>query len=131
MSEQWKSIISKLVFLQLRLAVVAYVFATIYPYIAEPGFETTVWNWLLRWGLIILMGIVLLGMFAMQRSDFLRYGFFLVLVVGFFNLFNAILIPGMLRQIFVHFFAIAVAVYFVSRDVRHEVVKHKRHKHKS
>ncbi len=131
MSEQWKSIISKLVILQLRLAVVAYIFSTMYPYITDPGFETTVWNWILRWGLIIVMGAVLLGMFALQRSDFMRYGFFLVLVAAFFNLFSAILIPGMLRQVFVHFFAIAVAVYFMSRDVRHEVVKNRRHRHKS
>lgn len=131
MSEQWKSVISRLIIFQLRLAVAAYVFTTILPYITEPGFEGSFWNWILRWGLIVVMAVILLGLMALPRHDFLRYGFFLVLIAGFYNVFIAILMPGLLQEVFVHFFAIGVAVYFVSRDLRIEVTKSKKHRHKS
>ncbi|HPE42569.1 MAG TPA: hypothetical protein PKV88_00685 [Bacteroidales bacterium] len=131
MSEKWKSQFNSFITLLLRLGFVSYLLFTVYPYISNPGFESEFPNWIIRWGLIILLGAVFLLSMVMKRSDFFRYGFFIVLIAAAFNLFVVFLKPGTLSYSLVHFYVIVTAVYFVSRDIRHDAnIKRKHHKNR-
>jgi hypothetical protein len=129
MSEKWKSQFNGFITILLRLGFVAYLLFTFYPYITNPGFESELPNWIMRWGLIILLGALFLLSMVLKRSDFFRYGFFILLIAAAFNLFLVFLKPGSLSYSLLHFYTIATAVYFVSRDIRLEAgTKRKHHK---
>jgi membrane protein implicated in regulation of membrane protease activity len=64
---------------------------------------------------------------VLKRSDFFRYGFFILLIAAAFNLFMVFLKPGSLSYSLLHFYAIATAVYFVSRDIRLEAGSKRKH----
>jgi len=129
MSETWKSKFSVLITFLLRIGFIAYLIFTLYPFISNPGFESEFPNWIVRWGLIILLGAIFLLAMVMKRSDFFRYGFFIVLIAASFNLLLVFLKPGSLSYSLLHLYTIATAVYFVSRDIRLEAgTKRKHHK---
>ncbi|HOI32620.1 MAG: hypothetical protein PHG67_00595 [Bacteroidales bacterium] len=131
MSEKWATQFNNFITLNMRLGFVAYLLFTLYPYISNPGFESEFPNWIIRWGLIIILGAILLLSMILRRSDFFRYGFFIVLVAAVFNLFVVFLKPGSLSYALVHFYVIVTAVYFVSRDIRHSAHPKRKHHHKS
>ncbi|MDN5348764.1 MAG: hypothetical protein PWQ54_160 [Bacteroidales bacterium] len=127
MSETWKSQFNGFITILLRLGFIAYLIFTLYPYITNPGFESEFPNWIIRWSLIILLGAIFLLAMVLKRSDFFRYGFFILLIAAAFNLFMVFLKPGSLSYSLLHFYAIATAVYFVSRDIRLEAGSKRKH----
>lgn len=127
MSETWKSQFNRFITILLRLGFIAYLIFTLYPYITNPGFESEFPNWIIRWSLIILLGAIFLLAMVLKRSDFFRYGFFILLIAAAFNLFMVFLKPGSLSYSLLHFYAIATAVYFVSRDIRLEAGSKRKH----
>jgi hypothetical protein len=127
MSETWKSQFNGFITILLRLGFIAYLIFTLYHYITNPGFESEFPNWIIRWSLIILLGAIFLLAMVLKRSDFFRYGFFILLIAAAFNLFMVFLKPGSLSYSLLHFYAIATAVYFVSRDIRLEAGSKRKH----
>jgi hypothetical protein len=130
MSDTWKKQLNNFITLMLRLGLVAYLLFTFYPFINNPGFESEFPNWIIRWGLIILLGAIFLMSMVLKRSDFIRYGFFVLLIAAAFNLFWTFLKFESLSYALVHFYVITTAIYFVSRDIRLEASSRKKH-HKS
>lgn len=123
-------LITKLVTNGLRLAVIAYIFTAIYPFMIDPGFESTFGSWSVRWLLIILMGAVALTVFILQRSNFLVYGFFAVLIVAIFQLFVSLTNDRSITDLLLHFYALATASYFITRDFRVHAHSHGRRRKK-
>ncbi|MBK9291573.1 MAG: hypothetical protein IPM52_08100 [Bacteroidetes bacterium] len=103
----------------LKLSVVAYMFAVVFPYISDPGFESTFGTWSVRWLLIILLGAITLGVFVVSRTDFYLYGFFLVAIAAVYKLFNIMLTPLAIGELMLHFYVLSTAIYFLTRDLRH------------
>lgn len=110
--------LNKIVTLLLRTATVLYLLSVVYPFLVEPGFENNFGNWALRWGLIIALAIAAMGMFIMKRADFLLYGFFIVFIAAFYQLFSTLLSKSPFPDILVHLYVIATAIYFVTKDLR-------------
>jgi len=132
MAENYKIWLNKAVTVLMRFGVILYVFSVLFPYIEDTGFETTVWSWTLRWFLIIVQAAATLGLLMLRRSDFLVYGFFIVFLASIFNLFNTAIGPDPLPDIFTHFLAATVSVYFMTRDMRLEIsTGHKKHRNHS
>ncbi len=101
-----------------------YLLSVVYPFLVEPGFENNFGNWALRWGLIIALAAATMGMFIMKRADFLLYGFFIVFISGFYQLFATLLSKNPLPDIFFHLYVIATAIYFVTKDIRNTQSHH-------
>ncbi|HMM11049.1 MAG TPA: hypothetical protein PKE03_03030 [Bacteroidales bacterium] len=110
----------KFVSLLLKLSVLAYLFATLFPFISDPGFESTFGSWSVRWLLIILLGAITLGVFVVSRSQFYIYGFFLVAIAAVYQLFNALFSPNIIVEVMLHFYVLSTAIYFLTRDLRHQ-----------
>ncbi|MDO8898443.1 MAG: hypothetical protein Q7V19_12405 [Bacteroidales bacterium] len=121
--------ISKLVTFTLRIAAIMYFFTAIYPFLVDPGFESTFGAWSVRWILIILLGTITLAFFILGKSDFYVYGFFLVLIVSIYQMFTALTASWSITELFLHFYVLSTAVYFVTRDLRanYGSIKHRRH----
>jgi hypothetical protein len=121
--------IGKLVTFMLRMAVIMYFFAAIYPFLVDPGFESTFGAWSVRWILIILTGAITLLFFILKRSEFFMYGFFLVLIVSIYQMFSALTTSRSIPELFLHFYVLSTAVYFVTRDLRTNYGnnRHRRH----
>lgn len=113
--ERWTT---TMVTLLLRLAVIFYLFAALYPFINDPGFESTFGNWSLRWMLIIITGAATLTFFILKRSVFLLYGFFVVLFLSLYQIFSTLTADLSVIKLLLHFYALATSIYFVTRDIR-------------
>lgn len=132
MSERYKIWLNKAVTTMMRFGVILYVFSVLFPYINDPGFEETFWSWSLRWFLIIVQAAVTLLILMIKRSDFLVYGFFIIFLASIYNLFLTAVGPEPLPDLFGHFLAATVAVYFMTRDMRIEISSgHKKHRSRS
>jgi hypothetical protein len=121
--------ISKLVTFMLRLSAIMYFFAALYPFLVDPGFETTFGAWSVRWILIILLGAIILAFFILKKSEFYVYGFFLVLIVSIYQMFTSLTVSRSIPELFLHFYVLSTAVYFVTRDIRTQYgsSRHRRH----
>ena len=108
-----------------------YLLSVVYPFLVEPGFENNFGNWALRWGLIIALAAATMGMFIMKRADFLLYGFFIVFIAGFYQLFATLLSKNPLPDIFFHLYVFATAIYFVTKDIRNTQSHHQKKKKKT
>lgn len=117
-SSIFKRNLQKIVTLLLRFAAVMYLFSVVYPYIIDPGFESTFGIWIVRWGLIIGISVFTLGVFILRRFDFLLYGYFLVFITALFQLFVTMISNEPLPGIFVHLYVITTAIYFFTKDIR-------------
>ncbi len=116
-SSIFKRNLQKIVTLLLWFAAVMYLFSVVYPYIIDPGFESTFGIWIVRWGLIIGVSVFSLGVFILRRSDFLLYGYFLVFIAALFQLFITLISNEALPGIFIHLYVIATAIYFFTKDI--------------
>jgi hypothetical protein len=112
--------LSKFVSLLLKLSVIAYLFAVVFPFISDPGFESTIAAWSLRWVLITLIAIIALGVFLVNRSQFYAIGFFLVAIAAVYQLFVVLLSSNLIVEVLLHFYALSTAIYFLTRDLRHQ-----------
>lgn len=121
--------ISKLVTFMLRLAAIMYFFTALYPFLVDPGFESTFGAWSVRWILIILLGAIILAFFILKKSEFYVYGFFLVLIVSIYQMFASLTVSRSITELFLHFYVLSTAVYFVTRDIRTQYGngRHRRH----
>lgn len=124
-----ESFFHKLITLLLKLSVIAYLFATIFPFISDPGFESTFGVWSVRWLLIVLLGAITLGVFVINRSYFYLYGFLLVAIAAVYQLFNVLLTPDVIVEVLLHFYVLSTAIYFLTRDLRHQR-SYRRHRSK-
>lgn len=113
-----KSLANRLVYTLLRFAVIIYIFAAFYPYIVNPGFENTFGIWAVRWILILLVAFAALIFFIIGRTDFTRYGFFVVFIVAIFQIFASITKTFSVTTLLLHFYVIATAIYFITHDIR-------------
>lgn len=116
--------LNKIVTLLLRTATVLYLLSVVYPFLVEPGFENNFGNWALRWGLIIALALAAMGMFILKRADFLLYGFFIVFIAAFYQLFSTLLSKSPFPDLLVHLYVIATAIYFVTKDLRNTQSHH-------
>jgi hypothetical protein len=98
--------------------VILYIFSVLFPFINDPGFEETFWSWSLRWFLIIVQAAATLLIMVIKRSDFLVYGFFIIFLASIYNLFVSAVSSNPFPELFSHFLAATVSVYF--HDPRHE-----------
>ncbi|MBS4060658.1 MAG: hypothetical protein KG029_09680 [Bacteroidetes bacterium] len=121
--------ISKLVTFMLRLAAIMYFFTALYPFLVDPGFESTFGAWSVRWILIILLGAIILAFFILKKSEFYVYGFFLVLIVSIYQMFASLTVSRSITELFLHFYVLSTAIYFVTRDIRTQYgsSRHRRH----
>lgn len=121
--------LSKLVTFMLRMAVIMYFFAAIYPFLIDPGFESTFGAWSVRWVLIILIGAITLLFFILKKAEFYMYGFFLVVIVSIYQMFTALTGIRSITELFLHFYVLSTAVYFVTRDLRANYGGSRHHRH--
>lgn len=115
-----ESYLSKFVLLLLKLSVIAYLFATVFPFISDPGFENAFGVWSLRWLLIIMIAAIALGVFVVHRSQFYLFGFFLVAIASVYQLFAVMFSPRIIVEVLLHFYVLSTAIYFLTRDLRHQ-----------
>ncbi len=115
-----ESFLNKLVTFLLKLSVISYLFASIFPFLSDPGFDSTFGVWTVRWLLIILLGAIALGVFVINRSYFYLYGFLLVAIAAVYQLFNVLLESNAPVEILLHFYVLSTAIYFLTRDLRHQ-----------
>lgn len=127
MSNIFKRNLNKIVTLLLRTAVLTYLVSVVYPYLADPGFESTFGNWALRWGLIIGLGAAMLAIFILNRTDFIRYGFFVIFIASFFQLFVTLLSNDAFPAVLFHVYVMITAVYFFTKDFRSSTHSHHHH----
>lgn len=125
MSNIFKHNLNNLVTLLLRMAAILYLFVVVYPYIVEPGFENTFGIWAVRWILIILLAAATLILFMLRRAEFLLYGFFLVFIAAFYQLFVTLISNDPLPGIFVHVYVSITAIYFITKDLRSSHTHHR------
>lgn len=118
MSEKVQKRLIKVVSILMRIGAIAYLFSVLYPYIQEPGFSITFWDWSMRWLLIILLGAAGLLIMVMERKYFLVYGFFVVFLAAMFKMFLVLINPLPIPEVFTHFMIVTVAMYFITRDIR-------------
>lgn len=118
MSEKVQKRLIKVVSILMRIGTIAYLFSVLYPFIQEPGFSITFWDWSMRWLLIILLGAAGLLILVVERKYFLVYGFFVVFLAAMFKMFMVLLKPLPIPEVFTHFMIATVAMYFVTRDIR-------------
>lgn len=132
MSERYKIWLNKAVTTMLRFGVIMYIFSVLFPFINDPGFEETFWSWSLRWFLIIVQAAATLLIMVIKRSDFLVYGFFIIFLASIYNLFVSAVSSDPFPDLFSHFLAATVSVYFMTRDMRIEIsTGHKKHRNRS
>ncbi len=118
MSNLFRYNLNKIITLLLRVAALLYLLFVFYPFITEPGFQNTLSNWLLRWGLIIVLGLAALGFFILKRDDFILYGFFIVFFASIFQFFSTMLNKTPLPEVFLHIYVAFTAIYFATKDLR-------------
>lgn len=114
------SILNKLVYFVLIISVIGYLFSTLLPYFSNPGFESTVANWIVRWVLIILLVIITLILFAVKRTLFYTVGFFFVSIAASFQIFKILLTPSAILEVLVHFYVLMTSIHFMTRDLRRQ-----------
>jgi len=113
-----EKILNKLILLLLKIASIGYLFSVIYPYLIDPGFESTFGSWSTRWLLILILAAYSLLVFVLARAQFYLYGFFVVAIGSLFKLFVILQSPGILEQLFLHIYVLFSALYFISKDLR-------------
>ncbi len=128
MDDKLQRFLLKLVVFLLKAGALAYLFATLFPYLQEPGFQNTFGNWTLRWFLVILLASAALMVFVINRNDFLVYGFFFIFMAAMFNMFLVLVNPSPIPGVFNHFFVATISVYFMTRTMRKDTSSTRKHR---
>lgn len=123
-----KTFVNKAVITFLRLAAITYLFAAVFPFIVDPGFESNFGIWTVRWGLIILLALTTLLFFIINRSEFILYGFFVVFIVAIYQIFITLTGNFSIPSLFLHIYVLATSVYFITHDMRLQSGSNHHHK---
>ncbi|PKP51905.1 MAG: hypothetical protein CVT92_11480 [Bacteroidetes bacterium HGW-Bacteroidetes-1] len=108
----------KTILILLRFATIVYIFAVLFPFIVDPGFQNTLGIWSVRWILILILGSISLVLFIITRSQFYIYGSFLVLVAAYFRSFFILTTENPMPELFFHFYVVAASIYLITHDLR-------------
>ncbi len=118
MSKLYRHNLNKIVTLLLKTAAATYLLAVVFPYLSDPGFQSNVGNWMLRWGLIAGLSALTLLFFVLKREDFFLYGFFIVFFASVFQFFVTIIGKNPMPDALIHVYVGITSIYFVTKDLR-------------